>query len=479
MNNLTFNLLVDRIIKRNVAIFSILARHTDPIDLDFLIYHSKYSKRTILTFVASFNSENPYDMEIIQQSTNTLILKIDNPSAISLYLNSITKDNILFDIIDCIYFDNFETIESISEKLYISESTLKRYLTHLKKVLKKYNLFVQLTPYVAIIGDEATIRYFYFKYFRYVHDKSTLPIRVDLAQAIFETISSISRDMGFALNVDHPRATYWTAIVEHRVRNGHHIILNDSLLETHQHSASFSKFKKYFQLNFKNNSILSSLSHSELVYAFIIRLDTLSYESNTAFYMNDYIFDLVQFEPIIATFFNARKLHPGLNHELKMSLQAFLLNITFLTELSPFFQKLDEDLFNQSQHNYPDIFNEWLQLLKEYHLDFKFSKYVAISLTLITVSYLKFSHPKNILFSFSGDASTINYFKSIALKFVPSDAIVTFIFNQSLTDELLQSLNIDVCILNFIPHSPITVCPTIQLSTIPLEMEWEALSDYL
>ncbi|MEG2937912.1 MAG: hypothetical protein RR812_05845, partial [Vagococcus sp.] len=314
-----------------------------------------------------------------------------------------------------------------------------------------------------------------------VHDNSILQVRTDQGQSIYKTIASIANAAGFALNVDYPRAIYWTAILEQRVKNGHGIYIKDSIQNIHKNSTSFFQFKKAFLENFSSNPVLSSLSESELIYAFIVRLDTLTYETNSAFFMNDYMEELVQFDGPISAFLSKRKLHPGLYHELKISLQAFLLNTTFLTELTPFFQQLDDELLVQVQHNYPDILNDWVSILDNYHIQFEFLTYIAVSLTLITVSYLQLNpkKKKKILFSFSGNASTINYFKSIALRIVPRDSEAIFIFNQSLSDTLLLNLNIDICVVNFFDHSPISICPVVKLSTIPLEIEWTNLLSYL
>lgn len=480
MYNLAYNLLIDKVIKRKIRIFSILARSSSPLSIDLLINNSGSSRRTITNYITSFNTEKPYGMEIMISSTNEVALANTAPSAISAYINHITQENVLFYIIEHLYSGTTETIESLSDKLYTSESSIKRYLQHLKTELKKYDLNIQTSPYIDIIGNQSTVRLFFFRYFRYVHDSYFLRIKPNQSLTISTILSSIIAESGYALDIDYPKAIYWFAIFQHQIKNGYTLTLPESVLNLHRNSSSFLRFKKVFIPNFKSFISEEELSESELIFAFLVRLDALRYESNSVYFMEDYLSELNQFESLVSEFLMKNKLHPGLYHELKLSLQAYLLNTTFLSDLSPCFQKIDSELHTQVKNNYPDILNDWLSILVDYKQNFDFLHDVAISLSLITISYMQQTKaPKKILFSFSGEASTINYYKSIALKVIPRDAEVHFIFNKLITDTLLKNLSIDVCIVNFIVSSPITVCPLIQLSTVPIETEWAILLSYL
>lgn len=203
MYDLTYNLLVDRVSKRKAQIFSILATSPIPLDVKFLIHQTNFSKRTISDYITEFNKERPYNMELSQNSKNEFTLKTKDPSSISLYLNAITENNPLFSIIERIYDNTFDTIESLSDHLYLSDSSVKRYLAHLKKELNQYDLNLTLTPHINIVGDEITIRYFFFRYFRYVFDNSLLPIEAHQTNSVYQTIAKLISESGFALSIDY------------------------------------------------------------------------------------------------------------------------------------------------------------------------------------------------------------------------------------------------------------------------------------
>lgn len=481
MYDLTYNLLVDRVAKKKALIFSLIATSPVPVSINYLEEHSKFSKRTISDYIVLFNSEQPYGMEISLNGKNKFSLQAKKPSAISLYLNTITEANPLFNIIELIYSSTTETVDSLVEKLYLSHSSVKRYLSHLKNELKKYKLRLQLTPNIELRGDECTIRYFFFRYFRYVFDNSVLPTQPHQTEMVYNTLSKLIDDSGFALSIDYTRAVNWISIFEQRIKNGYSVHFPEHIMNLHRNSDSFSRFKKAFIPNFKNNPNINSISEHELMYVYIMRLDTLTYERHSTFFYADYTSELAHFEPLVSDFFAKQVLHPGLYINLKIALQAFLMNTTFLTDLAPFFQELDNELHIQVQHNHQEILNNWLTVLNQHDMKFEFLKDVAVGLTLITISALQMSSKKDlkVLFSFSGDPSTITYYKSIAIKVVPRDAEVIFVFNKQLTNEFLDMLSIDVCIVNFRIQDTITACTLVRLSPIPLEVEWLTVLSYL
>lgn len=477
MYDLTYNLLVDRVSKRKAQIFSILATSPIPLDVKFLIHQTNFSKRTISDYITEFNKERPYNMELSQNSKNEFTLKTKDPSSISLYLNAITENNPLFFIIERIYDNTFDTIESLSDHLYLSDSSVKRYLAHLKKELNQYDLNLALTPHINIVGDEITIRYFFFRYFRYVFDNSLLPIEAHQTNSVYQTIAKLISESGFALSIDYTRVSNLISIFEQRIKNGHDVLLSENIKKLHRDSDSFARFKRAFLPNFENNPDIGLLSENELMYAYILRLDALTYENQSTFFYADYGSQLAQFEPIVSNFLTQYHLHPGLYINLKITLQAFLMNTTFLTDLAPYYQELDKELHKQIQLSYPDMLKDWLEILDTHKITFKFVNDVAVSLTLITTSFLQMTSKKDlkVLFSFSGDPASIGYYKSTALKVVPRDAEVIFLFNKELNDELLTLLSIDICIVNFRIQAPISVCKVVKLSPIPLEVEWFSL----
>ncbi|WP_157456742.1 helix-turn-helix domain-containing protein [Carnobacterium maltaromaticum] len=475
MNILGYKLLVDKQLIRKITILSTLVKNNLSIPLEYLEVITKASRRTILQDISAFNHEAHTDMRINKNDEDILTMRCENPLIIPEYIERISKSSPLYQVIEFCYSGEHLSIGQLADVLFVSESSLKKYLSILKGVLKEFSLSLQLSP-VEITGNENDIRFFYFQYFRYAHDSYNAPVRQDQTFAIYEIIRNIRDEAGVSLNVDYHRLSLWLSVFEQRVKLKRFTYISGKVVQKHLATPSYARFKKAFLLNFDTNEYLANIPESEIIYAFITRLDAILYEKGAAFFMEDFSDDHLKYDECISCFLKDNSLHIGAHSDLKLTLTAFLSNILLLSDLTPYFQRTNEELLQQVNHHYQFMQNQWISLFKKFKLDFIYPFELASKLTLVTIAYLQLhENKKNILFSFTGDPSVLMYYKSLAFRITPQGMNPIFIFNEPLNNTLIKKLDIDICVHNFVPQEKLDVQTAVKLSNIPQENDWGAL----
>lgn len=472
MNQLFHNLIIDKKLKRLIVLLNTLVNRNIPISLDYLAELSGTSKRTLLFDISQFNKESPFEMKIIKNDREELTLICENPLLVPKYIDDISKNSPLFAIIESCYSGQINSIEETSENLFLSVTPLKKHLIALKEILKNFDLQLQLSP-LEITGNESAIRYFYFQYFRYANDNYNLIIREDHFIGVHQVVNNLMTDFGLVLNVDYNRLLTWLSIFEQRIKLGRINYIPEDIIEKHRFSPSYIKFKNAFLFSFHSNQYLKNLPESELIYAFITRLDTIFYETKAAYFMDDYSHNLLKYETCVNDFFRLYSLHAGIDIDLKTSLQAYLSNTESLSDLSPHFQQINKELLSYVQEHHSSLQNDWYELLLENKFSFQYPLDIAAKLTLITVSFIQDNrNKKKILFSFTGEPTALIFYKSIATRLIPSNLQAVFIFNEPITNHLIKKMSIDVCVHNYVLQEEIKLCKSIKLSSVPKENEW-------
>ncbi|MEG0732730.1 MAG: helix-turn-helix domain-containing protein [Vagococcus sp.] len=171
MNRLAYQLIVDKKIKRQIAILSVLSSQKYPATLEDLSEHIGASERTISNDIYQLIEIAPPEVKIKITPKIGITLVCDPSFLISDFILELAENNPVFEILDNLFNGVVETIEDYSERLFISESTLRQKLLVLKKVLREYQLELSLTP-LALTGDEINIRCFFFSYYRNSSNKS-------------------------------------------------------------------------------------------------------------------------------------------------------------------------------------------------------------------------------------------------------------------------------------------------------------------
>lgn len=475
MNDYLFELLVDKSVKRKVKILSSLLEEELPIPLKTLASSCHVSYKTLQNDVSDLIADLP-DSLVIEEFNHTLaIARVGNHKRLISHIDYLVSDNPLFHIIESIFYEERKDLTSYALDLNISESTMKNYLKILQNTLNKFNLSLDFNDF-SLVGTESDIRYFYFQYFRYIHE-SSFPLMEDKH---YEEISGLFQLLKekymLNINFDYMRATLWIFIIGTRTKNLHFVQFPSHLLDKYQMKETYRAFKSAFLSYYKLESSQNKFLQSEILFSYFAQVDTIIYESNNTYFTNDFINEFIYFDRFIIDFFVQAKENLALNHKAKAAMQSYLTNLSILSECTELFQKYSLDLIRKAEKRYPVTFSTWYTILKKQDY-FSYNRDIAARLTLLYE--VKKYNKKKVLFALTGDSSSVSYFKALAKKIISKDIEYYFLFNRPLTNELLKNLQIDLCVFNFEPVERLTATNLYRLSDIPLDIEWQDLQRLL
>ncbi|MBW9323969.1 hypothetical protein FG877_10515 [Enterococcus casseliflavus] len=475
MNTLAHKLLVDKSVKRKVEILQLILNSPIPISFKTLSEVCKVSYKTIQQDV-NLLLENLSDSLLIVDYNHTLsIVRSGSNRKIIAYIDELIASNPLYHFIESSFYGEKKDLLTLALELYISESTIKKYVKILKKVLEEFKLTLEPNSFV-IKGEEINVRYFYFQYFRYIHESSAPNISEKNYQIISLALHALKERYGLNLNFDYYKTILWMFIIETRTSQSYYVSFPEKTLEKFEKKESYSKYKMVMDDLFYLNIKHPITKNHELLFTYFSQLDTIIYESNRTYLTNDFSDEYNLQESMVTEFFLRSNRNIALNHKAKTALQSYLVNIALLTECSPLFQKYPEILCEKAKNKYPESYDIWYQILSE-RTDFIYIDEVAARMALL-YEVKKYNEIK-VLFALTGDSSSVSYFKILAEKILPNQAEAFFLFNRPLSNDLLLDLQIDCCVYNFEPHSSIVAAKTYRLSDIPLDIEWQELQDYL
>lgn len=473
MENLGFQLLVDKSAKRKIVLLNEL--ENGPKSLKSLAAICNSTERTVTATIAEINEELEGGAHIDQFGKNFFHLKIEDFFIIKNYSKDLMRESPLFIMIELIFEGNELTIEEYADILYVSDSTIRKYIAILSKVLAPYSLKLSLKP-LDISGNETDIRFFFFQYFRYGHDTSTLIQKNKRnAESTYEFLDSLASNYGVVLHVDYYRLVTWLFIFEKRISLNKFVTLDPKIVNKHIVTESFHRFHHAFYSFYADNSILTSISKQEEVYAYVVRLSTIIYDSNGIFFLADYTNQLEEFNSTTNSFFSSYGLYPTLHMDLRVKIHCFLANLKFLTEITPLFQKSSSELIMNTTKHFSSIFSKWKSVLNNEN-QWSFPDDIAINLTVLSSIdlHLNLYKYKRVLFALTGEPTALTLYKILAYKLVPKEAEVHFFSNRPITQVLVDTLAIDILVCNFSIENLKNV-DIIRLSEIPSKTEWENL----
>ncbi|MGO3913933.1 helix-turn-helix domain-containing protein [Enterococcus viikkiensis] len=475
MNTYSYDLLVDKSIKRKIKILQILLEANRPVSLKTFSSLCGVSYKTIQQDVAYLIEDLPNALLLEEFNHSLSLEKCGTTREIVTYIDQLVSDNPIFHLIESIFYEEKKDLITYALDLYISESTMKNYIKTFRKVLKDFKLDLDVANF-SFIGEEADIRYFFFQYFRSIHESSAPIIHNDQYHEITEVLEKMKNDYDLNLNFDYYRATIWMFIIEKRIENQHFIQFDPAALKKYEQKDSYRRFKTAFSTFFHPKVLDEAHRNQEILFSYFAQIDTIIYESNSSYLTNDFIQEFTAQDVLITNFFIESKQNLVLNHEAKSAIQSYLTNLSILTECTDLFQKYSRILIRKAKTNYSTTFSIWCRIL-ENHQSFSHIEDVAARLTLLYE--VKKYNKKKVLFALTGDSSSVSYYKALAKKVISNDVEYHFLFNRPLTNELLSTLQIDLCVYNFEPQLTLSSSELYRLSDIPLDSEWQELQKLL
>ncbi|WP_170924750.1 helix-turn-helix domain-containing protein [Candidatus Enterococcus clewellii] len=472
MNEIGYDLLTDASIKRKVTILTHLLESEVPLPLSELADFCEVSLKTLRRDVQTLGDYFP---DTIYQENAALSLNpLKSREPISKFIDEQIKGNMLFTIVEDTFYGECEPIEYLSEKFFVAESTLRKHLSLLKKVLKPFDLTLNLSP-VEILGNEVNIRYFYFHFFEHSLEYSGSVYPEAKQSDLYNLLRSFLHKHGLVLNVNYHRLICWFFISEQRIRQKKLVYLDKSIID------KYASFHAVFTIRnalekMSPPSVMFAVSESEIIFSFLLSLDTIVYDAKSHFLPNDFLIEMEKYENLVTDFFKVSNLTYALNVELKAIIKAFLVNEHALQGLTGLFHKNKPRFNSMIQKKYPDTYSIWIKILKK-QTDFDYISDLAVSLTALTKA--KVNRSRKVLFAFNGTSAETAYYKYQAQKYVPKTTETLFIFNQPIDNDLIERLDIDFCVCNFSLSVYDLSCKFFKFASVPSVVEWETLTNKL
>ncbi|MFW8599756.1 hypothetical protein IGJ74_000844 [Enterococcus sp. AZ009] len=428
------------------------------------------SQATLTKDISEINSlgtEGDYPL-IKEQPKNFFELNTSNMNKLNMSLKKLLSDNPLYVIIDDLFHNKSFRIEEYSQRLFMSQSSIRSALYILKEYLKTFHIHLNLSP-LQLIGSEVNVRIFFFHYVQNISGiKDTY-----FSSKIDKFIVKSKKDLHSPLHLDYQRLKNWLYVFFKRILAQKMVSLNNSLKRQIMGIDSYIFFKKIVHKN--SNSFFNILidNEDELIFSYIVRLDIIIYENKRFYFISNFQDRLSKHTVVVSKFFSMNNLTLSEHSDLMFSLQALFCNLDLLTEISPLFQKVDNSLKKQIKVIYKELFECWSHLLSKY-FSWQYTEDVAVQATLLVYSHLTLYYKKSIevLFSYTGSPTNAMYYNAITNQVIPSSVNAHFIFDDNITNKVLQDMKIDILVCNFPPREEITCCKVIQLPSIISDKTW-------
>ncbi|WP_430534772.1 helix-turn-helix domain-containing protein [Listeria rocourtiae] len=483
MNHFFSQLVADKKIKRQIKLLTAIYEANYPITLDEIAEEFGTSKRTLFRDMKDLEYILPED--IIVEFSSISGYTVSNMHLIEDLVVQIAEQSPLYRIVNNVYDEIFLTIDEWADDLFLSTSTLYRYLGYLKKILKEFKLDLTLTP-VTIVGDEVNIRHFYFHFLYNTNDISSMNRPTEQDREIFHRwYSTFIGKMNRKIATQHRSALYWIMVIRKRLEQGHTILLDRRLKESVR-QLSTHKFMPESGQNYFPGIEEQYMTEDEFMYGSLLSLDNYVYEESETVDIKGLI-DTENLEIINRFLVDAfKKLEKELPEPEIFSLYVmYLRNIYFLTQLTPLFQRNSTEVNRLIKHRHPTMYSKWLEILTDAPIEKKFGieyiEDVAVNFAMFTY----FSHQnrtqrkKHILFAFDGKKSYLNYLNVLVKSFINSNIEITFLVNQHITNKVAKELGVDIVIYNYKEDGERLDCIKYRTERMPTDQDWEKINNLI
>lgn len=384
----------------------------------------------------------------------------------------------MYQILEAIFHGELCSVEEWAQRLYVSESTMRRYLNSASLTLGKYGLELVLQP-VNLSGAEANIRKF-FKDFYYESDVTphTLLPPKELIAVVSETFSEVPTDVvntGVA-----PSDFYYSLYITiKRYQSGKTIQLPTHLAEIVKDHTAFTVMK---DLAPKIEALYQvRLPQEELVWLYLVTV------------MKRTLTEPIKEQQFISSFALYPELQALSQHFvqewgipfndpqlIETMIHAFLLSKKINDQLAPILNRLLTEVKNEPLKHSSVAYQKNLVFLKQNQAILGVSKEylsdICAALTLYSEALKELYYQKvnRIALTLEGDLYTCHAIRARFLRYVGNDHYVFFPKINELTTAYLKENAIDLVVTNYSEYLSEFILSTdyLLLKTIPDHQDW-------
>lgn len=438
------------------------------------------SHRTIANDV-KYLKEHFEESAIFHSGSNGFVFEETNLSLYQEQKKKLLENEILFKLIENIFYGKLDRIDELADYYNYSESTFRRLLSKCAPLLESYGLKWVSNP-LNIEGDEACIRKF-FKDFFYEGIEtpySVIPDQQLIDLVINNVADKLSIDVYDTASGTTPTAFYYTFFIAiKRVEQGFTTSIPLQLLERVYDEKDFlllHSLAKDIQ-----NIFGVRLPEEEFAWIYLVTIcnRTFNYERFEMNFYNQYNI-WPEIESITEEYVKRLKINAKTSSTITTFLKSFFLSIKIKDSINPVLNKEMLDLLNGLVSSQTKNFQRNLYFLEQCNSQFllsnKYFQDICTSLTLYSDMLIDYYAPsKSVYFLLEGNHLVYQFIRIKAIQLFGNKHSLIFVPIQTFSREKLSESSIDLIVTNYSRNisNLLSNNDYILVKEIPDERDWE------
>ncbi|MBA3926655.1 helix-turn-helix domain containing protein [Listeria rustica] len=483
MNHFFLQLIAEKKVRRQIKVLQKIYDAKFPLTVDEIAEDLDISKRTLSRDIKDIEHSFP-EQEVLELNT-VYGYSISHSHYVDDLIVRISEESPLLLIVNGVFQEEFKSIDEWADELFISTSTLHRYLTYLKNLLKEFKLELSLTP-IAILGEEVNIRHFFFNFFYNMNDISTIShpteAEYDLHIKLLAGYDEIRKTSNYS---QYRRGIYWLMVVNTRIKQDHFIKINPELKKIQKQMETYQVLAQVVE-SLLPIMVVDSMPEDELVYMDLLTMDIFVYLEDRVISGFHTKAEMDAVDDFLVKAFQVLGIDAIEASDLRIFISYFR-NQILLSKLTPLFQKNVYEVNQFIKGGHKALFYKWVDLLQNDQIkqiaNIEYIEDVAVNLTIFThcMTYNKRfkERERHILFTFDGPNAYLNYLATLVEKFNIKNVRITLLMNYHVTNELIKERQVDVVVCNYKDENEVLDCELYKAERVPTENDWEQIRNII
>lgn len=483
MNHFFLQLIAEKKVRRQIKVLQKIYDAKFPITVDEIAEDLDISKRTLSRDIKDIEHSFP-EQEILELNT-VYGYSISHSHYVDDLIVRVSEESPLLLIVNGVFQGESKSIDEWADELFLSTSTLHRYLTYLKNLLKEFKLELSLTP-IAFLGEEVNIRHFFFNFFYSMNDISTIShpteAEYEFHIKVLAGYDEIRRTSNYS---QYRRGMYWLMVVNTRIKQGCFVKINPELKKVQRRMETYQVLVKVVE-SLLPIMVVDSLPEDELVYIDLLMMDIFVYLEDRVISGFHSKTEMEAVDDFLAKAFQVLGIDAIEASDLRVFISYFR-NQILLSKLTPLFQKNVYEVNQFIKSGHTALFYKWVDLLQNDPIkqvaNIEYIEDVAVNLTMFThcMAYNKRfkERERHILFTFDGPNAYLNYLATLVEKFNIKNVRITLLTNYHVTNELVKERQVDVVVCNYKDDNEVLDCEMYKAERVPTENDWEQIRNII
>lgn len=465
--------------------------HNSTVTLKYLAKLTNSSDRTILSDLNFFHDYFESTINSISSNKGYTFAIQDKVRFVELKRN-LLKDEPLFKIIESIFHNRCKSLVDWSDFLFITESTLKRYLVRVKPILDMYSISFVFENKVDFKGLEINIRQFFHDFY---YESDITPHTVFVPLSIQEIALKIQKDQFFSeySYTSFTDFSYTLYITLERFSNGKPLMslpkkakfLLD-IIQEHKKAVDIKEarglIKEFFRIE---------INDFERIYIYLMLMTNRTVLKDVSV---ERAF-ITKFEPYFEN--NSEAINACLkiasppkqyHSTTKVLITAFFVNIYLRSSLSNILNQNIQDITLYTESTYATEFQEYYEVVKNnlqssLMINNRQVTDITTSLCLFinSIKVARWSVKKNVIFLIEGNQYFADNFRAKLINAWGGDHNLLFPDVNDITKDYWIDNDVDLLVTNYGEYlnDDIGSIKSILLDMIPSEENWNYLKSVL